>query len=407
MNADRLLMVAFLLCLTAGVCVKPNEGEEEVPILESVNISNSPDYPSEEPSCAVDSRGTVHVVWTEETPPLDEKIYYACLPADGIWSAPIDLTPEHGANRFPALAVGPGDRLHLVWQCLIGGWWRILYMSRDPDGSWSVPETLPGSGRDDNVVPLLAVKSDGTVCVVWEFNGYYSLLRYAERSPEGRWSTPVVLSTTPFAMYSQIAVDPADNVHLVYRWLSPDYGRSVIYYIMKSADGNWSQPMVISNDTVLLNNHPSFPWLAVDRKGNLHVLWKNDIRPFLKHRLRRADGTWSEPVQLCTLRWGGYVSSGVIGPADEFYIPGCDTFVKDSTGVFHHGLFFAVAPPGGDPNDTIRVGVVRKYVPSRKAIACDSTGKIHLVWSGSSDCDGEIHWFAYKPQWHGVKRGFK
>jgi hypothetical protein len=383
------------LLLVSGTCDKPGD---EVNILEPVNISNTANR-SEDPSCAVDSRGTVHVVWNEQTAVGYENLCYAYRPYDGTWSTPESLTNTHGGTEFSrlaSLAVGPGDRLHLAWQGGAGGLWRILYMWRDPGGSWSVPETIPGQ---NDVHPKLAVKADGTACVSWEFNGYNCLLRYAERSPDGTWSTPVALTASHFTDQQQIAVDPAGNVHLVYCWESPDYGRSVIHHKMKPTGGDWSQPTTVSNDTAVLHSHPSQPWLAADRAGNLHVTWQIDIRPFVKHRLRLADGTWLAPVMACSLRGGGgFDPEGVLDPSGQFFIPGRDTFIIDSAGVVER-LVFAVAPSGGDPQDTIQGDWVR-HLADVKAIACDSTGQIHLLWTRDppGTLEPDVYWFGYKPR---------
>jgi len=398
MKARMILATSGLLAcllLVPGACDTPNpdNGPE---ILEPVNVSNTADH-SENPSCAVDSRGTVHVVWNDQTVVGYENLLYAYRSDDGTWSAPESLAKAHIGTRFArfaSLAVGPGDRLHLAWQDGAGnGQWRILYAWKDTTGPWSLPETIAGSNE---VHPTLAVKADGTVCVSWVFNGYNCLLRYAERNLQAAWSTPVALTTSHFTDQQQIAVDQAGNVHLVYCWGSPDYGRSVIYHMMKSEDGTWSQPAAVSNDTALLHCHPSQPWLTADRAGNLHVTWNIDIRPFVKHRLRLADGTWPEPVMTWPQR-ASFYPRGVLDPSGRFYIPGCDTSLIDSAGAVAGRLIFAVAPQAGYPQDTIRGDWVQ-HLASTEAIACDDAGQIHLFWTRNppGNMEPDIYWFRYK-----------
>jgi hypothetical protein len=168
---------------------------------------------------------------------------------------------------------------------------------------------------------------------------------------------------------------------------------------MKPEGGAWSQPKTVSNDTALLHSHPSQPWLAADRSGNLHVTWQIDIRPFVKHRLRQADGTWLAPVMVCSLQgYGGFDPEGVLDPSGRFFIPGRDSFIIDSAGVVER-LVFAVAPNGGDPQDTIQGDWVR-HLADVKAIACDSTGRMHLFWTRNPPgiMAPEVYWFSYKPR---------
>ncbi|MFO7676307.1 MAG: hypothetical protein R6X12_08340, partial [bacterium] len=58
----QVLVLAGLMCLALGG--KCGWFQEEPPLLEPVNVSNSPGR-SEDPSIAVDSRGTAHLVWTD------------------------------------------------------------------------------------------------------------------------------------------------------------------------------------------------------------------------------------------------------------------------------------------------------------------------------------------------------
>ena len=71
---------------------------------------------SECPDIAIDSSNTVHIVWGENRLGNDE-IYYRSSPDGGAtWGAVTRLTWNSGDSRLPAIAIGSGDAVYIVWQ---------------------------------------------------------------------------------------------------------------------------------------------------------------------------------------------------------------------------------------------------------------------------------------------------
>ena len=83
---------------------------------------------SEDPSMAVDSQGTVHVVW-HDTRPGDAEIYYKRSSAGGgvPWSADRRLSWNSGVSIMPTIAIDSSDSIHVFWHDFAAGNAQIYY----------------------------------------------------------------------------------------------------------------------------------------------------------------------------------------------------------------------------------------------------------------------------------------
>ncbi len=76
-------------------------------------ITNNPGN-SVHPSVAVDSAGTVHVSWHDDTTG-DNEIYYSCSADGGSYWSETRLTWSSGDSLYPAITVDMNDIIHIVW----------------------------------------------------------------------------------------------------------------------------------------------------------------------------------------------------------------------------------------------------------------------------------------------------
>jgi hypothetical protein len=79
------------------------------------------------PAMTLDSSGTIHVVWKDDTPGVSE-IYHK-LSADGgaNWSAAQRITWTSGSSSNPAVSADSGNRVHVVWDDHTPGNYEIYY----------------------------------------------------------------------------------------------------------------------------------------------------------------------------------------------------------------------------------------------------------------------------------------
>jgi hypothetical protein len=392
-------MALVVSLLFAGVCQPPHDE-----YLQPVNISHNAGR-SEEPVCAVDSRGTIHLVWTDATPELksgsgNEAILYAFKTQGGVWTEPVAISDTSRDSRLPAIAVGADDKLHVAWQCFRPGLhWCILYSWKAGDSTWATPETVASSG--DCIVPKLAVDSFGFVGVAWRWGGYYSGFRYSERLPSGVWTPQQDIVPQGMTQYGRIATDPFGTVHFVYCYQSQNLDTSDVYYRSKSRNGNWSSPENISNS----GNDESGDWnlgLIADRAGNVYAVWVDQSFRLLCRR-RSPAGVWDGAggAILCSLHLN-YAPRGLTtGPSGELYLPASGPRDPDRAAYYMEYLKKPLEQPW---SDTLVCGMVREdpYGMGVDCFACDNQGMLQFIGDKTPRRDSldniDIYTVDYKPQ---------
>jgi len=173
--------------------------------------------------------------------------------------------------------------------------------------SWSSTEVISTESTLNSVRPSIAVDSADNIHVTWDdttdYNGAGTDSDVFYKRWTGIWSSTEVISTesTSFSASPSIAVDSADNIHVVY-YDSTDYngaGGDVDIFYKSWTGTSWSSTEVISTESTSDSLVPS---IAVDSADNIHIAWhdntnyngagtENDI--FYKF----WDGAWS-PVEV-------------------------------------------------------------------------------------------------------------
>lgn len=238
---------------------------------------------------AVDEAGTVHVAWTQYERGTG-RVYYARY-ASGRWSPPMRVSVGTDYAGIPAIAVGAGGRVHLVWYGIRskapdvrtrhGSIYEILY-SRMDGTRWSAPVVI-SPGIPDSINPTLATDAGGDLHSAWyQFDLRTYQTRYAQY--DGAWHQPVTVSTgNADAAAVAMAVEPDGTVHLVWEQRSRDGIR--IFYAEKSPRWSGQQPISPAGDRACC------PTVAVDAQRRVYVVWESDGRLYLRRREREWSGT--------------------------------------------------------------------------------------------------------------------
>ena len=377
-NFVKLIVVlAVVIISISSLCKKKTDENDNY--LEPVNVSNDSGC-SENPSVAIDSRNTVHLVWDDDTPG-NEEILYAFKPEGGNWLTPVNISNNPQSSRNPCIAVDNNDELHIAWQQWIDGrGWVILYSYKSSAGNWMTPETI--SGEYMYVCPKIAVDNIGNIHITWSYGGYYTGIRYVMKTNQGTWTPQITIAEPAINYNSVFTVDAEKNVHLIWSKTKDDYSASDIFYSMKSENGTWSQPENISNTGQVLGSYS----IIADNQRNIHCVWADMSLPYLTprtfYRAKRPDGTWTTPLPPCTLRKVWLTSELAVGPQNDLYIAGGDSA----------RLLYIIKPQGQAFSDTNLVGVVNKLFSLWKLV-CDNNGVLHFVW----ERDEDIYWISYNP----------
>jgi hypothetical protein len=170
------------------------------------------------PWVAIDSNNKIHVVYTT----IDGKLLYTNNVAGG-YAAPQQIEENMGVNGGPffAMAIGPGNILHVVYT-LLGGDQQIYYRAATLDGA------------------------------------------------QANWSPRQQISDYPRAFASHLVVDANNTAHIV--WVDKRCGVYNVFYRAHYADGSLSGVNAPLGDCVAQNR----PQLAVTGEGNVHITFEHD-----------------------------------------------------------------------------------------------------------------------------------
>ena len=213
---------------------------------------------------AVDGSGAVHAVWSY---PLSgvHYVWHASKPPGGTWSSPLNLSNNFSYSTDPSIAVDSASTVHVVWKGTSYGDYEILYACKPDGGSW----TSPFNVSDDSAAsyePSLAVDGADALHLVWR-DSTWSVL-YKTRPGGGAWQATELVGSNMLGLYRApvIAIE-GDGKHVA--WQAP---RGEIFYAFKLGSGAWSEAENASNSM----GSSAVPDLAVDGTGTLHLVWADD-----------------------------------------------------------------------------------------------------------------------------------
>ena len=222
----------------------------------------------------------------------------------------IDWNTQRNLLRNPF-----NGELYLIYIGYYNGVKHIFFSKSVDNGeTWSEPtriSVLPEMEGYDQDLVSGALDRNGHIHVVW--GGYTSdspsksKIFYSVFDGES-WSTPILLSTlSSMSGYNQceptVIIDKNGNVHVAWSGITSDSsGYYRIWYRMFDGE-SWSPIIELSDDPRLSGKHQLSPSLAVDKNGNVHVIWEgtyNGGNNRIWHRMFNGS-EWSETVMISNL----------------------------------------------------------------------------------------------------------
>jgi hypothetical protein len=231
---------------------------------------------SQYPAIATDSSANIHVVWDDDTPGRREVFYRGSPDGGATWSAVKRLTQLAGDSQVPSIAIDSADRVHVVWFDITPGN-NEIYFSRSVDGgtTWTNPKRMtwnPSSSR----YPSIAAGFGNDIHVVWQDDSPRNEEIYHKRSSDGgsSWLSAKRLTWNSGSSKSpRITADSENNVYVV--WSDGTPGNYEIY-LKKSTNGGISWPM--TKRLTWNSGISGAPAIATDTGGNIFTAW-NDSSP--------------------------------------------------------------------------------------------------------------------------------
>src|SRR5882762_5367052 len=334
------------------------------------NLSNSP-AGSSSPQIAVDS-GNINVVWVDNTPSNYQIFFSGSIDGGATFSTPKNISNDPRGADYPSMAVDSGNNINVAWVVSTRVVPSIIFFSRSSDGgvTFSAPialSTQPSRG------PLVAVDSAGNINVVWIEGNNGPVQAIFSRSSDGgaTFTAPKVISWPSDANLGlQMALDSKGNISAV--WVTQPYGN---LYLSHSSDGGATFSRTnITNNTGPYGPGPVAPQIAIDSSDNINVIWNVSGDIFFS---RSSDGgaTFSTPQNLSNdLRVSAAGTRIATDPSGNINVVWEDTTPSNSD------IFFSHSTDGGatfSPPQNVSNNPGVSYYPQ---VAVDSKGSINVVW---------------------------
>ena len=240
---------------------------------------------------AIDSKDTLHFVYTENVPSIAcavcFHVFYRQSTDNGVtWSEPHDIiTSQNGAVK-PQILVDKKDNIHVVWESGLGGGLGQLSdptavsysASYDGGKTWSKPMEFPL--KVDELAKNITIGLDryNHLVVAW-WSLPADLIMYQTSSDDGRtWSDPLPIPNVWGAaqVYRSnlddyaMANDSSGNIHLV-AVARVDQLQKGLDIVDLAWDGTeWALPDVV---TSYQGDVPEWPRIAVNKGNQLNVVW--------------------------------------------------------------------------------------------------------------------------------------
>lgn len=214
----------------------------------------------------------------------------------------------------------------------------------------------------------MVTDSNGVLHVVWsgallsEVEKYY----YVNRTVDGNWSPPFILSNSSNYIPPVITVDKFDNIHVVWRE-EEDSGR--IYYRRRLASGNWTTSQLVPAPAGFPRN------VIVDEHGRVHLMVLAGISEVI-YLERAANGSWQPYIELSTpYSEGGAMAMSPNGDLAFFWMEELNTYYN------RHKLFFQVRYANGVwGNKEMLFPDNNYFVPEPYHIVVSENNTIHVFW---------------------------
>ena len=253
------------------------------------------------------------------------------------------------------------------------------------DPSYTVKTGTVSDSTAENGKRSLARTSDGTLhCVYHRSNGTTQLVYYAYSKDQGATWTEEQVSYPPSKTNTQffpsIAVDSKGNVHVVWNGFGwgTNTGKNNIEYRMRTSSGWQTQEAV--TDKTDSQVHPS---IAVDSQDNVHVVWygtrwgTNPLTANIEYRMRTSSG-WQPPESVTDIAAIQKLLSIAIDSKDNVHVVWHGLGWGTNTG-FNNIEYRMRTSSGWQPQEAVTDKNRNQFSPS---VAVDSEDNVHVVWYG-------------------------
>lgn len=326
------------------------------------------------PVITADAAGNLLAAWCRDRPGRTTGVWAAWRPAGGRWTPPVGLSQDVAAPGYPDgeglygarnldAALGPDGTAAVTWEW--GGWerdvpFRVQAVVRPAGGTWGeVDSWAPAAGSGDARV---AVAGDGAAWLAYEQSTASGPLRVHVRSRDagGDWGRPKRVDA---GSLGDLTVTDRGDVVVVVK----DGGR--VQAVVRSATARgWTAPVAATPPGLRVRI-----WsVGLDRSGAALVTYLQGRRRVEAVR-RRADGRWSRPRTLASVRSRLSGVDSAVGERGGMYAAWDDSY----------GLWGRYRPAGGGwhPVTMAQADTGQVDVLEDVQMAVTPRGDVVLLWA--------------------------
>jgi hypothetical protein len=241
------------------------------------------------------------------------------------------------------------------------------------------------AGRRDR--PDISADSHNNVWVVWDSTGWGGgYIYYSKCDSLGDCIIPETqVSTSSYSRYCRLETDDSDNVHIIWRELSPQgYG---LGYVKLANDGSVIVPARLSVGGQGASNRPFFE-TAIDRENDLHVIWEEMIGGCeqISYTLLDSLGdTLVSNVRVSVANTGAYFPGIAVDSAGNNHIAYRGDTIPGAGGI---RLVYTKSDKSGNvliPNRIISTG-------SSPSVVCDKGQNVHIFYTNPEGVGNHIYY---------------
>jgi hypothetical protein len=238
---------------------------------------------------AVDSKGHIHVVWSEQVmledntdcPGCSDIFYRHSTDGGKTWSAPENLSNSNFGSVKPQIRIDRHDGIHVVWE--EGEDWYVYegypvasaYIHSLDGSTWSEPTFFSSAWGAPQQITL-GLGGENELVVVWRVP-YNNSLYYQRSTDNGvSWSVPSIIPGVVVKSWGQMSLDSYDaatdsggNVHVVVLGsLSPSEESLSVFHLVWNGT-TWSSPARVFASL----DPPEWPRIAIGGGNRIYVTW--------------------------------------------------------------------------------------------------------------------------------------
>lgn len=303
----------LLVALLVASCGEPDDdpdAEKPIVITPAVAVAEptAPVNPAVEPALAYD--GTrAHLVYCQTDGLGDHNIVYAQRVGAGPFNTPAPLFPAStGDSRRPSVALDSAGTLHVVWVEGTAPNRDIWYLTRNALGSISGASNLSNTAGQDENNPRVHVDVSGRVHAVWEGASGGTSAIFHRRTVGSIFAAAQALPFSANGVSGEMPDVGSDADQHVYVVWSENVGGHRDIRMMRSDDNGASFNNIGNGIAVGGSTDATEPRISCGLLGEVHLAFiaqdsGGDRGLFVTFTL--TGGTFGQPLQLFVSTTGG------------------------------------------------------------------------------------------------------